>query len=160
MDLSLSFYKVTKDTDEKSFMDEESNKMLTDITKALKSLNEEATIVEIKLPEQISEDTRERLKQVVTHFKAESMKDTGNYVLCSCIYDIYRPESVDDKKAKMFNDNDFLALVDIYDFDTIYDDTVYDRYYIAILVTDIGRDVVGYLVINDGYRTIELKDEE
>ena len=41
--------------------------MLTDITKALKALNEEATIVEIGLPEQISEDTRERLEQVATH---------------------------------------------------------------------------------------------
>lgn len=135
-------------------MDEESNKMLTDITKALKSLNEEATIVEIKLPEQISEDTRERLKQVVTHFKAESMKDTGNYVLCSCINYIHIPESVDDKKAKMINDNDFLALDNIYDFDTVY-----DRYF-AILVTAIGRDVIGYLVNDYGYRTIELKDEE
>lgn len=161
MDLSLSFYKVTKDTDEKSFIDEESSKMLTDITKALKALNEEATIVEIRLPEQISEDTRERLKQVVTHFKAESMKDTGNYVLCSCTYDIYRPESAGNKQAVMFNDTGFLIFRNIYDFDIIYDDTIYDRYHIATLATDTGRDVISYLAENNGYRRMKMpKDEE
>ena len=122
--------------------------MLIDITKALKSLNEEATIVEIKLPEQISEDTGARLKQVVTHFEAESMKDTGNYVLCSCIYDIYMPKSAVNKQAAMFNDTTgYLVFMDIYNPATIY-----DRYIVTILSTAIGRDVASYLVENNGYK--------
>ncbi len=132
MDLSLSFYKVTKDTDVESFVDEESRLSLTDIAKALKSINDEATIVEIELPEQISEDTRERLEQVATHFKAEAIKGTGNYVLCSCVYNIYKPEIADYNKTKMFKENDFIFFVD---------DIVFDRYF-AILGTDIGRDVI------------------
>lgn len=132
MDLSLSFYKVTKDTDEKSFMDEESSKMLIDITKALKALNEEATIVEIGLPEQISEDTRERLEQVVTHFKAESMKGTGNYVLCSYAYDFYKQEIAKyNDKTKMFKENNFLFIKDINDSDIDFNG------YFAILVKPI-----------------------
>lgn len=146
MDLSLSFYKVTKDTDDKSFIGEESGKMLTDITKALKALNEEATIVEIGLPEHISEDTRERLEQVVTHFKAVSMKDTGNYVLCSCIYDVYRAKSAGNKQAALFNDTGFSVYRDIYNVDISYDR------YIVILATDTGRDVAEYLVRNNNYQ--------
>ena len=133
-------------------MNEASSKMLTDITKALKVLNDEVTIVKIKLPELISDDTRERLEQVVTHFKAESMKDAGNYVLCSCIYDIYRPISAGYKQAALFNDIGFLILCDIYD-------DICDRYF-AILVTDIGRDVVGYLVRNNEYIIMKPPDEE
>ena len=118
-----------------SFADEESRLSLTDIAKALKSIHEEATIVEIELPEQISEDTRERLEQVVLHFKAEAIKGTGNYVLCSCVYDIYKPETADNKKAKMFKENGFSFLRDI------DDSSVKDRYF-AILSTDIDRDVI------------------
>lgn len=158
MDLSLSFYKVTKDTDEKSFMDEESSKMLIDITKALKALNEEATIVEIGLPEQISEDTRERLKQVVTHFKAESMKDTGNYVLCSCINYIHLPELVDDRKVMMINDTGFLVFRDIYDVDAAI-----ERCFGILATNDTDSDVISYLAENYGYRRTGIKyikDEE
>lgn len=118
-----------------SFADEESRLSLTDIVKALKLINDEATIVEIELPEQISEDTRERLEQVVLHFKAEAIKGTGNYVLCSCVYDIYKPETADNKKAKMFKENGFSFLRDI------DDSSVKDRYF-AILSTDIDRDVI------------------
>ena len=62
MDLSLSFYKVTKDTDVENFADEESRLSLTDIVKALKLINDEATIVEIELPEQISERYQEEIR--------------------------------------------------------------------------------------------------
>ncbi len=120
--------------------------MLTDITKALKALNEEATIVEIGLPEHISEDTRERLEQVVTHFKAVSMKDTGNYILCSCIYDVYRAKSAGNKQAALFNDTGFSVYRDIYNADISYDR------YIVILATDTGRDVAEYLVRNNNYQ--------
>ncbi len=135
MDLSLSFYKVTKDTDDKSFIGEESGKMLTDITKALKALNEEATIVEIGLPEHISEDTRERLEQVVTHFKAVSMKDTGNYVLCSCFDN---NNSLND--LALMTKNDFF----VFKYETNYEgDFITSN--IAVLTTDTGKDVISYL---------------
>ncbi len=120
--------------------------MLTDITKALKALNEEATIVEIGLPEQISEDTRERLEQVATHFKAVSMKGTGNYVLCSCIYDVYRAKSAGNKQAALFNDTGFSVYRDIYNADISYDR------YVVICATDTGRDVAEYLVKNNNYQ--------
>ncbi len=116
-------------------MNEGNSKMLANITKVLKALNEEATIVEIGLPEQISEDTRKRLEQVVLHFKAEAIKGTGNYVLCSCVYDIYKPETADYKKAKMFKENNFIFLKDI------DNSAIFDRYF-AILSTDIGMDVI------------------
>ena len=127
-------------------MNEESSKMLANITKVLKALNEEATIVEIGLPEQISEDTRERLEQVVLHFKAVSMKDTGNYVLCSCIYDVYRAKSAGNRQAVLFNDTGFSVYRDIYNVDISYDR------YIVILATDTGRDVAEYLVRNNNYQ--------
>lgn len=122
--------------------------MLANITKVLKALNEEATIVEIGLPEHISEDTRERLKQVVTHFKAVSMKGTGNYILCSCIYDVYMSKSAGNKQAALFNDTGFLIDRDIYNIDISYD------IYIAILATDTGRDVAEYLVRNNNYQIV------
>lgn len=129
--------------------------MLIDITKALKSLNEEATIVKIKLPEQVSEDTRERIKQVVTHFKAESMKDTGNYVLCSCINYIHLPELVDDRKVMMINDTGFLV------FRNIYAVSIDRCFGFGVLATDTGRDVASYLAENYGYRRMKApKDEE
>lgn len=127
-------------------MNEGSSKMLANITKVLKALNEEATIVEIGLPEQISEDTRERLEQVVLHFKAVSMKDTGNYVLCSCIYDVYRAKSAGNRQAVLFNDTGFSVYRDIYNVDISYDR------YIVILATDTGRDVAEYLVRNNNYQ--------
>lgn len=129
-------------------MNEWSSKMLANITKVLKALNEEATIVEIGLPEHISEDTRERLKQVVTHFKAVSMKGTGNYILCSCIYDVYMSKSAGNKQAALFNDTGFLIDRDIYNIDISYD------IYIAILATDTGRDVAEYLVRNNNYQIV------
>lgn len=129
-------------------MNEGNSKMLANITKVLKALNEEATIVEIGLPEHISEDTRERLKQVVTHFKAVSMKGTGNYILCSCIYDVYMSKSAGNKQAALFNDTGFLIDRDIYNIDISYD------IYIAILATDTGRDVAEYLVRNNNYQIV------
>ncbi len=120
-------------------MNEGSSKMLANITKVLKALNEEATIVEIGLPEHISEDTRERLEQVVLHLKAEAIKGTGNYVLCSCVYDIYKPETADNNnKAEILNKNGFLFLKVMDDSD------VFDGYF-AILATDIGRDVIYHI---------------
>ena len=128
--------------------------MLIDITKALKSLNEEATIVKIKLPEQVSEDTRERIKQVVTHFKAESMKGTGNYVLCSCINYIHLPELVDDRKVMMINDTGFLV------FRNIYAVSIDRCFGFGVLATDTGRDVASYLAENNGYRRMKAPKEK
>lgn len=122
--------------------------MIADIMKALKALDEEATIVKIILPEQISEDTRERLKQVVTHFKAVSMKGTGNYVLCLYPYDIYKPMIADYEMAILINDIGFLV------FRVIYNAYI-DRYF-AILATDTGRDVMDYLVEDYAYRRMKV----
>lgn len=116
-------------------MNEGSSKMLANITKVLKALNEEATIVEIGLPEHISEDTRERLEQVVTHFKAVSMKDTGNYVLCSCIH------YSEDDKAMLFNDTDFIVFRDR-ELNPTFNS------YVAIITNDIGRYVIN-IWLND-----------
>ncbi len=119
-----------------SFADEESRLSLTDIVKALKSINDEATIVEIELPEQISEDTRERLEQVVLHFKAEAIKGTGNYVLCSCF---------DNKKSidalALMSKNDFF----VFKYETNYKKEDFISINVAILATDIGRDVIGFI---------------
>lgn len=132
MDLSLSFYKVTKDTGVERFENEASGKMLTDITKALKTLNEEATIVEIQLPEQISEDTKERFEQVAKYFKAEAIKGRDKYVLCSYIN---TAEALYDT-VMMFKYNDF--------FIPKFNEASTNIRNAAILATDIGREIIGF----------------
>lgn len=91
MDLSLSFYDVTENTNEDSFTNEESNIILSHITETLKRFNKEATIVEIRLPEIITDKTRKRLNQIAKYF----------IVLCMCNYIVFIsvPGQINDVRA-------------------------------------------------------------
>ncbi len=92
MDLSLSFYDVTENTNEDSFKNEESNIILNHIVKKLKdSAIKEATIVEIILPETITGKTIEKIYQIAKYFIVLCMH---NYVVFISV-----PEQINDSMA-------------------------------------------------------------
>ena len=92
MDLSLSFYDVTENTNEDSFKNEESNIILNHIVKKIKdSAIKEATIVEIILPETITGKTIEKIYQIAKYFIVLSMY---NYVVFISV-----PEQINDGMA-------------------------------------------------------------
>lgn len=92
MDLSLSFYDVTENTNEDSFKNEESNIILNHIVEKLKdSAIKEATIVEIILPETITGKTIEKIYQIAKYFIVLCMH---NYVVFISV-----PEQINDGMA-------------------------------------------------------------
>lgn len=80
-DLVLNFYKITKETDINSLKNE-NNHGLIRIVQALININEEATAVEIRLPETLSDKNKKMIECTIQLFEAESII-TGqyNYVL-------------------------------------------------------------------------------
>lgn len=136
MDLSLTFYKVTKNTNEDSFKGEGSSVTLTRITKALKELNREATIVEIKLPEKISEETKERLDQVTTYFAFASVQGK-DFVVCIDDSNIRRRQSIPDSFMLSMLYRAGFKVVMICD----------EGRYMLIYPNDIGRDILDCMTL-------------
>lgn len=162
MDLSLTFYKVTKNTNEDSFKGEGSSVTLTRITKALKELNREATIVEIKLPEKISEETKERLDQVTTYFAFASVQGK-DFVVCIDDISKYNQLGFGNNTEKLFKSNKSVFKV-VMKCD--------EDMYMFIYPNDLARDIidrmtaqcikveVGYMKFDNGrYMSIYPNDD-
>lgn len=79
-DLSLNFYKITKETDINSLKNK-NNHGLYSITQAFINTNEEATVVEIRLPEILSDENKKMIKILYSFLKQSIIKGENNHVL-------------------------------------------------------------------------------
>lgn len=80
-DLSLNFYKVTKETDINSLKNK-NNHGLIRIAQALININEEAMVIEIGIPKILSDENKKIIENIIQLFEAESIiKGVDNYVL-------------------------------------------------------------------------------
>ena len=79
-DLELKFYKITKKTDVNSLKNVSYG--LIRIAQSLIDISEEAVVVEIRLPEILSDENKNYIKYTVQLFGAESIiNDVNNYIL-------------------------------------------------------------------------------
>lgn len=136
MDLSLSFYDVTKNTNEDSFKNEDSNIILSRITEALERFDKEVTIVEIGLPEIITDKTRKRLNQIVKYFKPEPVSDISSYLVFVRV-----PEQINDisSLAALYKAGFELTSVSLYN-------------HLFVLLNDTGNYILkifGKFIISD-----------
>lgn len=80
-DLSLNFYKITKETDINSLKNKDNHGLIR-IAQALININEEAIVVEIGIPKILSDENKKIIENIIQLFEAESIiKGVDNYVL-------------------------------------------------------------------------------
>ena len=99
-DLSLNFYKVTKETDINSLKNKNNHGIIR-IAQALININEEAMVIEIELPKILSDENKNIIENIIQLFEAESIiKGVDNYVLF-----------VDDYNMCVYNEEDRINLM-------------------------------------------------